>query len=98
MENKEALEKLAAAVNTSQTQGRFDLVNNSDLVLFYTIRFMKENVYYQPERDVYVIAEKENEEVFLHAVYAKTKIAIEEVLQWFEGSVKNVTWDLFRRM
>ena len=66
------------------------MVGNSDLFLFYVTKFMQENVYYDEQLDVYVIAEPEEDTLLIHNVFVKKEIDLEKVIEAFGKSVKKV--------
>lgn len=90
MDNKPAWETLEKAINESKVFGSFDMVGNSDLFLFYVTKFMQENVYYDEQLDVYVIAEPEEDTLLIHNVFVKKEIDLEKVIEAFGKSVKKV--------
>ena len=90
MDNRPAWETLEKAINESRVFGSFDMVGNSDLILFYVTQFMQENVYYDEKMDVYVIAEPEDDTMLIHNVFAKKEIDLEKVIEAFGKGVKKV--------
>lgn len=90
MDNKSAWKTLEKAINESKVFGSFDMVGNSDLFLFYVTKFMQENVYYDEQLDVYVIAEPEEDTLLIHNVFAKKEIDLEKVIEAFGKGVKKV--------
>lgn len=91
MENKAAWETLEKAMNESKAFGSFDMVGNSDLIMFYVTKFMQENVYYDEGMDVYVIAEPEEDTLFIYNVFAKEPVELDAVIEAFGKDVKKVT-------
>lgn len=90
MDNKPAWKMLEKAMDESKVFGSFDMVGNSDLILFYVTQFMQENVYYDEKLDVYVIAEPEDNTLLIHNVFAKKEIELEKVIEAFGKDVKKV--------
>lgn len=90
MDNKPAWKMLEKALDESKVFGSFDMVGNSDLILFYVTQFMQENVYYDEKLDVYVIAEPEDNTLLIHNVFAKKEIELEKVIEAFGKDVKKV--------
>ena len=90
MHEKKAWTELETAINTSRFYGQFDMVDNSGLFLFYVTKFMQENVYYDKALDTYVIAELEDGELFIHNVFSKNEVDLEDVIKAFGQEVKQV--------
>lgn len=90
MNSKDAWRKLELIIEKNKFSGQFDMVNNSDLIMFYVSNFMQENVYYDKNIDTYVIAELENDCLFIHGVFSESNIDIDKVIQAFGKSIKQV--------
>lgn len=90
MKEKADWDKLEQAIRKSAVQGRFEMINNSQLVMFYLTKFMQDDVYYIKELDAYAIAELEDGNLLLHAVYAKKAVDLYKVIQAFGKEVKKV--------
>lgn len=71
--------------------GRFDMIDNKGLILFYVTKFMQENVYYHKATDTCVIAETEDKSLFLHNVFSSTLTELNEVTRLFGKNIQNVT-------
>lgn len=91
MDNQEAFEKLVSAMQKSTFQNGFTFADNSDLYMFYVSQFMQESVFYEEELDAWVIAEAEEGELLLHAVFADKQVKLEEIIGAFGGEVQRVT-------
>lgn len=91
MDNAAAWKKLQAVMERNVFHGKFDMVNNDSLVMFYVTKFMQENVFHHKETDTYVIAETEGERVFLHNVFSGTVRDLETIIQMFGKDVREVT-------
>ncbi|MGN0536955.1 MAG: GNAT family N-acetyltransferase [Acutalibacteraceae bacterium] len=87
MEKWKQLEK---AIQTNQFHGQFDMINNSDLIMFYITNFMQDSVYYDRKNDAYIIAEIENGCLFIHNIFANTAVTLEEEIQAFGSDIKRV--------
>lgn len=90
MKNKDDWNTMENAIKTNQFHGKFDMTNNSDLIMFYISQFMQNNVYYDVWSDTYVVAEVEDECVFIHAVFSKQSIDLEEIIVAFGNKIKKV--------
>lgn len=90
MNNSEAWSLLENAINHSVPQGCFEMTGNSGLIMFYVTGFMQENVYYDKHLDAYAIAEIEDDELYLHAIFAPEKIDLNTIIQAFGKQIKRV--------
>lgn len=91
MKCKNEWDVLVNAINSNQFCGKFDMTNNSDLVMFYVSNFMQENVYYNDVLNAYVIAEIDEENLFIHNIFADSQIELDNIIASFGDSIKNVT-------
>jgi len=69
LESKSELERAARAIGEREPSGKLHTVGNTGLYMFYLSQFMKENLFYLPECDSYVIAEPEDGLLILHAIF-----------------------------
>lgn len=88
---KDEFDVLVKAINSNQFCGRFDMTNNSDLVMFYVSNFMQENVYYNEVMNAYVIAEIDGENLFIHNVFADSQVELDKIIASFGGRIKKVS-------
>ena len=70
MDTKEGRDALWCAVRDSADNGSFAMRNNPGLVLFYATSFMKDQVYYRPEANAYVIAEVVEDTLCLDGIFS----------------------------
>ncbi|MBE5873104.1 MAG: GNAT family N-acetyltransferase [Lachnospiraceae bacterium] len=91
MNNPESWEQLQDVMRRNVFGGRFDMVNNSELIMFYVTKFMQEDVYYHEATDTYVIAEAEEGKLFIHNVFSTTLEDLDEVIALFGADIKEVT-------
>lgn len=91
MKCKDEWNMLVKAINSSKFYGRFDMINNSDLVMFYVSNFMQDNVYYNENLNAYVIAEIDGDSLFIHNVFADRQIELDKIISSFGNSIKKVT-------
>lgn len=90
MNDMQAWEELEKIMNKSKVLGNFDMVGNSDLYMFYVTKFMQENVYYEETMDVYVIAELEEDSLFIHNVFSEKEVELGKVIEAFGKEIKKV--------
>lgn len=82
---------LVQAINSNKFCGRFDMINNSDLVMFYVSNFLQDNVYYNENLNAYAIAEIDGDSLFIHNVFADRQIELDKIISSFGKSIKKVT-------
>ena len=90
MDNTSSWEKMVSIMTNNHFQGRFDMIGNHELIMFYVTKFMHENVYYHKKSNTFVIAEIDTEQVLIHNVFSTTLVDIDDVLAWFGKNVKKV--------
>lgn len=91
MKCKNEWDVLVNAINSNKFCGEFDMINNSDLVMFYVSNFMQDNIYYNDALNAYVIAEIDAENLFIHNVFADSHIELDKIIASFGDSIKSVT-------
>lgn len=90
MNNPDAWRRLEEAMEHTVFRGRFDMVNNSGLIMFYVTKFMQESVYYHKETDTYVIADVENGKLFLHNIFSGKLREAEEAAALFGEDIREI--------
>lgn len=90
MGDKQEWNVLEKAIQNNQFHGQFDMVENIELFMFYVTKFMQENVYYDELLKAYVIAEVEQDEALIHAVFSEHKVDINDIIQSFSNTIKRV--------
>lgn len=91
MKNPESWKQLESVMNRNVFRGRFDMVNNNELIMFYVTKFMQENVFYHEATNTYVIAEEEEGSLFIHNVFSATLKSLDEAIALFGEEIKEVT-------
>lgn len=91
MDAKEAWDVLEERIRSSYPQAALELVNNSQLPMFYVSKFMQENVYYSKELDTYVIAEIEEDTAVIFAIISTEMQDIKRIAESIGCNVKTVT-------
>ncbi len=84
-------QKMVEIIDTYQQIGRLNMVGNPGLIMFYLSSFMKENVYAIPALETYAVAEKEDGELRLYAVFSKKPVELDDVIRAFGSEVLKVT-------
>lgn len=82
---------LEDAMETNIFHGRFDMIQNNGLILFYVTKYMQENVYYHCPSDTYVIADTDGKNLFLHNVFSGTLTELDQVIELFGKGIRHVT-------
>lgn len=91
MENSEDWKVLIKAIEGSVPQGKFELTDNSDLIMFYVSKFMQDNVYYLSEQQAYVIAEPKEEELLLYNIFAPKRVDPETAAKAFGNKIQKLS-------
>lgn len=90
MQDKAAWDLVEKAIKESKPCGKFEMIDNVGLYMFYVTNFMQENVYYEKQLDVYVIAEVEGATLFLQNVFAPKEVELDKVIQAFGSEITQV--------
>lgn len=88
MNDKDCWDKMTGILDGNEQNGRFYMVSNTGLYMFYLSQFMQECVFYIPECDSYAVAEEDDDTLMIHAVIGKG--SIDDVIRAFGKEIKNV--------
>lgn len=91
MKNQQEWNVLEKAIRENQFHGQFDMAENMELFMFYVTKFMQESVYYDELLNAYSIAEVEQDEVLIHAVFSEQQVDLNDVISAFGNPIKKVT-------
>lgn len=91
MERKEDWDKVERAVKESVCNGAFDQAGNSSLIMFYLTKYMRENVYYEKNLEVYAVAETEGKSLLLHQVFSRREADPAKVTAAFGKEIERVS-------
>lgn len=91
MERKEDWDKVERAVKESVCNGAFDQAGNSSLIMFYLTKYMRENVYYEKNLEVYAVAETEGKSLLLHQVFSRWEADLAKVTAAFGKEIERVS-------
>lgn len=83
--------QLENAIDQNIFCGKLDMVQNPELIMFYVTKFMQENIYYHEKSDTYIIAEIENNHVFIHNIFSSTITNPEDVYPLFGKDISSIT-------
>ncbi len=90
MNDKKAWDSLKSIIDSSVSNGAFEMIENSDLILFYITSFMQGSVHYIKSLDTYVIADVDGEELLIYNILSKNDIDINDVIKAFGKDIKRV--------
>lgn len=88
MRNKSEWDVLERAIKKSRYRGRFDMVGNTELIMFYVTKYMQDNVFYDERQDAWAIAETEDDELLLHGVFSEREVKLDELIDSFGRELK----------
>lgn len=92
MNSKEDRAILEEAIDHSAGNSAFDMKNNKELIMFYVTKFMQSSVYFVESECAYVIAEPEEAELFLHAIYSPEPVYASRVIEAFGEGIRKLTF------
>jgi len=81
--------KYLDAVRRSNVNSSFEQVNKYGLQLFYTSGL--ENLFYAEDMDCFIVAEREDESLFLESVICREKVRLSDILKRIGGEIKECT-------
>lgn len=88
MKERMAWDMLEALIKRSYHQSAFEMVNNSELNMFYVTKYMQDNVYYSEELDAYVIAEIEEGELTVNMVISEKPQDMNRIVEGFGKEIQ----------
>lgn len=90
MQDKEAWDMLETKIKTGYVQSAFEMVDNSQLNMFYVSKYMQENVYYNADLDAYVIAETEDDTIVINMVISDSQPDLNRIAEGFGKEIRHV--------
>ncbi len=87
----EKWQALENAFDSNAFHGGYDMVNNFDLMMFHITGYMQNSVYFDKQSGAYVVADVENDSLFIHMILSSTKVTIDDVVKMFGKDIKTVT-------
>lgn len=82
---------LVDAMNRNVFHGRFVMVGNNELIMFYVTKYMQHSVYYHQSTDTYIIADIEEDSMFLHNIFSSTINSTGQLLPLLGKDIKKLT-------
>ncbi|WP_316780133.1 GNAT family N-acetyltransferase [Pedobacter antarcticus] len=80
MSDAAARQTLYDMADKSVISAKLSMLNNANLVLFYCTSFMRDQVFYVPDLHAIVIAEFETESCYLHDIFCREQISVDEII------------------
>ena len=90
MDNKEAWGILESAIDSSVSNSAFTMLHNKGLIMFYVTQFMQSDVYFIEEEEAYVVAEINEDELFIHMIFSNKVVNIENIARAFGEQINKV--------
>lgn len=91
MNDSKSWNRLVEAINHNIFCGKFDMIGNPELIMFYVTKFMQEDVFYHEDSDTYVIAEAAGEKLFIYNIFSSTLTELDKVFELFGTDIKEIT-------
>ncbi len=91
MDIKEDQQRLVDIILRRGHYGERIMVNNPGLYMFHMTQEMSDGVYYLPSCESYAVADVENSELMLHAVFTSEKISLGDVISSFGKDIERIT-------
>lgn len=90
MDNKEHWDRLQELIKNSYHQSAFEMLDNSELNMFYISKYMQDNVYYCEDCDAYVVAEIEKNELIINMVISEREQDLNHIAECFGKDIQSV--------
>ncbi|MDO5517721.1 MAG: GNAT family N-acetyltransferase [Clostridium sp.] len=81
MDYKNDRDFLCKKILSSSVNSKLSMINGTDLIMFYCISLMKENIYYFKDIDTIVIAEVEGDNLIIDAVYSDVEADLDNIIE-----------------
>ncbi|MBQ7916767.1 MAG: GNAT family N-acetyltransferase [Firmicutes bacterium] len=90
MSQREKWDMIEELIRSGARHSSFDMVDNSQLNMFYLTKYMRNDVYYNRELGAYVVAEVEGDTVVINQVIAKSLQDLNRIAEGFGPEVRHV--------
>lgn len=90
MQNKQQWDQIEAKIKSCYHQSALEMVDNSQLNMFYISKYMRENVYYSKCLDAYVVAEIEGDTLVIHMVISDKEQDLNQIAEGFGSTIRQV--------
>ena len=69
------------SVNNANQIAKISMLKNSELIMFYCLSFMSNNIYYLKEQDAIVIAEFKKDTLYLHDIFSRSEVNLDIIVK-----------------
>lgn len=90
MKNKKDWDMLEIKIKSSYHQSAFEMLDNSQLNMFYVSKYMQENVYYSEALETYVIAEIYEDTLIIDTVISDKEQDLNRIAEGFGTEIRHV--------
>lgn len=90
MSCKEQWDKLEELIKKEYHQSAFEMLQNSELNMFYVSKYLQDNVYYCEDCDAYVVAETEDNELIINMVISEKEVDLNCIAGGFGREIQSV--------
>lgn len=90
MNSKKDWDMLQSKIRNCHSQSAFEMIDNSELNMFYVSKFMQENVFYSEILDTYVIAEVDNDTLTIDMVISEKEQDLNTIAESFGNTIRTV--------
>ncbi len=90
MKDKKSWDMLENKIRTCCKQSAFEMIDNSQLNMFYVSKYMQENVFYSETLDTYVIAETDNNILTIDMVISDKEQDLNRIAHGFGEKIQHV--------
>lgn len=87
---RENWDKVEELIRSGARHSVFDMVDNSQLNMFYLTKYMRNDIYYNQELDAYVVAEMEDDTVIINQVIARKMQDLNRIADCFGPEIRHV--------
>ena len=91
MEGKRDWDRLEEVIRKSRSGCAFSLADNSELPMFYLTQFLKDNVYFCKELNVYAVARIKEGDLLLYDVFSEKDYDLHRVIGAFGREIRQVS-------
>jgi predicted N-acetyltransferase YhbS len=81
MSDEEDRNFLVKTIRASKPVSKFHMCENESLIMFYCTSFMKENIYYIEALEIIVIAEFDNDTIYLNDVFSIRDVVLDDIIK-----------------
>lgn len=90
MNSKKDWDMLELEIKNCYVQSAFEMIDNSELNMFYVTKYMQNNVFYSESLDTYVIAEINKDTLTIHKVISRKEQDLNQIAEGFGKEIHSV--------